>query len=220
MKKCKTVFALLMVLLMIAAMAAPAYADGTVTYEGPSQKFVFAPGSKHSPTDLFSEFKGVLPGDALTQQVHITNSVRNNVKIKLYMRATGAHEGSETFLSQLNLTVQTKDDTALFHAPADQTAQLTDWVYLGTFYSGANLDLDLTLNVPLTLSNEFQDAVGYLDWQFKVEELPIEPSDPKPPATGGTAHTALYVTLLAGSAAVIVLLIVLCKRKKQSDGRP
>lgn len=219
MKKCKTVFALLMELLMIAAMAAPAYADGTVTYEGSSQKFVFAPGSKYSPTDLFSDFKGVLPGDTLTQQVHITNSVRNNVKIKLYMRATGAHEGSEAFLSQLNLTVQTKDNTTLFHAPADQTAQLTDWVYLGTFYSGANLDLDLTLNVPLTLSNEFQDAVGYLDWQFKVEELPIEPSDPKPPATGGTAHTALYVGLLAGSAAVIVLLIVLCKRKKQSDGR-
>ena len=219
MKKCKTVFALLMALLMIAAMAAPAYADGTVTYEGSSQKFVFAPGSKYSPTDLFSDFKGVLPGDTLTQQVHITNSVRNNVKIKLYMRATGAHEGSEAFLSQLNLTVQTKDNTTLFHAPADQTAQLTDWVYLGTFYSGANLDLDLTLNVPLTRSNEFQDAVGYLDWQFKVEELPIEPSDPKPPATGGTAHTALYVGLLAGSAAVIVLLVVLRKRKKQSDAR-
>ena len=219
MKKCKTVFALLMALLMIAAMAAPAYADGTVTYEGSSQKFVFAPGSKYSPTDLFSDFKGVLPGDTLTQQVHITNSVRNNVKIKLYMRATGAHEGSESFLSQLNLTVQTKDNTTLFHAPADQTAQLTDWVYLGTFYSGATLDLDLTLNVPLTLSNEFQDAVGYLDWQFKVEELPIEPSDPKPPATGGTAHTALYVGLLAGSAAVIVLLVVLRTRKKQSDAR-
>lgn len=105
MKKCKTVFALLMALLMIAAMAAPAYADGTVTYEGSSQKFVFASGSKYSPTDLFSDFKGVLPGDTLTQQVHITNSVRNNVKIKLYMRATGAHEGSEAFLSQLNLTV-------------------------------------------------------------------------------------------------------------------
>ena len=219
MKKFKTVFALLMTLLLLTALAAPAYADGTVTYEGSTQKFVFAPGSKYAPTDLFTDFKNVLPGDTRTQQVHITNSVRNNVKVKLYMRATGAHEGSEAFLSRLNLTVQAKDNTNLFHAPADQTAQLTDWVYLGTFYSGANLDLDLTLSVPVTLSDEYQNAIGYLDWQFKAEELPIEPSDPKPPATGGSAHTTLYVGLLAGSAAVIALLVILHKRKTQSDTR-
>ena len=217
MKKIKTVFALLMTLVMLMATIPAAYADGTVTYEGASQKFIFSPGSAASPSDLFTEFKDVMPGDTLTQKVHITNSVKNNVKIKLYMRATGAHAGSESFLSQLSLTVQQPDQSILFHAPADQTAQLTDWVYLGTFYSGANLDLNLTLNVPLTLSNDFQNAIGLLDWQFKVEELPVEPSDPKPPATGGTTHTALYVTLLSVSAAVILLVIVLRRRKKQTD---
>jgi len=216
----KKLMILLGALLLTMAMTLSALASGTVTYDGDAQKFIFEPGSKYSPTDLFSEFKGVMPGDKLTQLVQIKNDTSNEVKIKLYMRALGAKEGSEKFLSQLKLQVSQEGESNLFDAPADQTAQLTEWVYLGTFYSGAEIDLNITLDVPITLGNEYQDAIGYLDWQFKVEELPVEPDDPQPPETGDTSPMVLYAVLAAASGLMlIVVAVLLWRRKAEAAGR-
>lgn len=41
----------------------------------------------------------------------------------------------------------------------------------GTVPYNDNEVLELTLDVPITLGNEFQDAVGHLEWEFKVEEV-------------------------------------------------
>ena len=108
-------------------------------------------------------------------------------------------------------------DTALFEAAADQTAQLTDWVYLGTLYSGGECQLIATLEVPVTLDNRFKELVGYLDWEFAVEELPVEPSDPKPPATGDNSRMLLWAGLLAGSVSALILVPVMARRKKTDE---
>lgn len=213
----KTLVLPLMVLAPLMSLTVPAFAQGNVAYDGSAQKFVFAPGSEWSPTDLFSDFKEVMPGDRLTQKVVIHNDVSNQVKVKLYLRALGAKEGSEEFLSQLGLTVAQEGDSPLFAAPADQTDGLTDWVYLGTFYSGAQVELNVTLDVPLTLGNAFQDAAGYLEWQFKAEELPVSPDDPRPPDTGYENNTVLWLAVTAvACAALLAILLVLRKRKARA----
>lgn len=208
---------LFLALMMVLAMAVTAFAEGAVTYDGDAQKFIFEPGSKYSPTDLFTDFKDVMPGDSITQKVQIKNSVSNNVKIKLYMRSLGAQEDSKDFLSQLRLNVAQNGTSNLFDAPADQTAQLTDWVYLGTFYSGAEIDLNITLDVPAQLGNEYQKSIGYRDWQFKVEELPVEPDDPKPPQTGDNGLTALWLSLVAVGAACICIVFASKKKRAAKD---
>lgn len=198
--------------LLIFAMPTALAATGQVTYNGSAGKFIFAPGSNHSPTDLFPDLKGVMPGDTITQGITVKNAASNRVKIRLYLRATGAHEDSEEFLSQLQLTVRNNTGTILFDAPADETTGLSSWTYLGTLYSGGTTELSVTLKVPLTLDNRFQNAVGKLDWEFMVEELPIESTDPQPPKTGDTILP--YILTLAASGAVIVLLLVAEKKKR------
>ena len=207
--------ALLALAAVTVSMAVPAFAAGKVSYDGNSQKFIFSPGSEHSPTDLFGAFKNVMPGDSITQKLTVRNESSNGVKVKIYMRSRGAHEDSVDFLSKLHLTVNksgTNTMPYMFDAAADQTDGLTDWVLLGTLYSGGEVNLDVTLTLPIELGNEYQDAVGYLDWEFKVEEYPVDPGDPVPPPTGD--ESSIYVYVMLACVCVVVLFIFIPKRKK------
>lgn len=213
----KSALCLMLCAFILTALTVGAFADGSVSYDGTAREFIFKPGSDYSPSDLFTSFKDVMPGDTLTQNITIKNDVENDVKIKLYMRSLGAHEDSEDFLSKLSLSVSyagSDEAEYLFDAPANETAQLTDWVYLGTVYSGGEIELALELNVPLELGNDYQEAIGKLDWQFKVEELPTEPSDPLPPPTGDNSHVALYVTVLVVCVLLLGFTFVIAGKKK------
>ena len=217
----KKLIVLLTVCILALSTVMPVYAaDGKVTYSGNAGKFVFEPGSDYSLTDLFPNFKDVMPGDALTQKITVKNDADNKVKVKIYMRSLGAHEGSVEFLSQLSLKVQKSADNEMaymFDAAADETAQLTDWVYLGTLYSGGEVNLDVTLSVPVELNNMFQDKIGYLDWEFMIEEFPIEPDDPKPPQTGDNSNLGLWFTLMLCSGAMLIILLVWRKKDEKEE---
>lgn len=215
----KKFFVLLLSVALLCSVVLPAYAAGTVTYDGDAQKFIFAPGSDLSPTDLFDGLKNVMPGDKLTQKITVKNDADLDVKVNIYMRALGPHAGSEEFLSQMHMTVAKSSENEMaymFDASADQTDGLTDWVLLGLLYSGGEVNLDVTLDVPITMGDEFQDAVGYLDWQFKVEAFPTEPDDPEPPQTGDDARIVLW-TGIAGVALTLLLIPISMRRRDKVE---
>lgn len=216
MKKIITVFAVFVIALF---SVLPVYAaDGKVTYSGNAGDFIFEPGSKYSLTDLFPNFKDVMPGDTLTQKITVKNDADNKVKVKIYIRSLGAHEDSVEFLSQLDLKVEKSEYNKMaymFDAPANETGGFTDWVCLGTLYSGGKVDLDVTLNVPVELPNEFQNKIGFLDWEFKIEEFPVEENDPKPPQTGDNSKVGLWVAIMFCSLAMLIILLVW--RKKDNE---
>ena len=217
----KKIITLLITLAVLLSSTVTVFAaDGKVTYSGNAGNFVFEPGSEHSLTDLFPNFKGVMPGDTLTQNITVKNDADNKVKVKIYIRSLGAHEDSVEFLSQLGLKVSKSEENKMaymFDAAANETAQLTDWVCLGTLYSGGEVNLDVTLNVPVELPNEFQNKIGYLDWEFMIEEFPIEEGDPKPPQTGDNSNMGLWFTIMICSLIMMIILLVWRKKDKEDE---
>ena len=208
-KKYIKLIALISTLMLVLLSCVSVNAESQVIYDSNANEFIFSPGSDHSPTDLFKNFKNVMPGDSLTQSITVKNDEDNEVKVNIYLRALGAKEGSEELLSKLNLKVAKSSDNRMaymFDAAANETDGLSEWVLLGTLYSGGEVNLEVTLDVPIELGNEFQDAAGYLEWEFKVEELPIDPDDPEPPKTGEEIKgylLAAFVVLALGTMVVI-----------------
>lgn len=214
----KKILTLLTTLLLMLAVSATVFAaDANVSYSGDAGEFVFAPGSEYSLTDLFPNFKDVMPGDSISQKITVRNLASNKVKVKIYMRSLGAHADgtSPDFLSQMRLRVEKSDDNTMpymFDAAADESAQPTDWVCLGTLYSGGEVNLDVILDVPVEMDNNYAHREGYLDWEFMIEEFPIEDGDPQ---TGDDANLILWMGMAA--AAVLFVFIWFIRRKKESN---
>ena len=207
----KKLFIFTAIVLLMAAFTLPAFAESNVTYEGKAQEFIFAPGSEYSPTDLFENFKDVMPGDSITQQIRVKNEASKKVNVKIYMKSYGAQLGTDDFLKMMTLNVKENEKTELFDAPANETAQLTDWVCLGTFKSGADVLLDVTLDVSKDLDVEQNGSIGYVDWEFKVEEYPIPG-----PKTGDSSNIWLYVGIIAAALAVIAVVVILLKKRNEA----
>ena len=208
----KKLIAILLALLTMCAVAQAA--DGSVSYVGGAEKFVFLPGSKWSDSDMFDNFKGVMPGDVLTQMITVTNN--SDRKVRIYMRAEGSNARDQEFLNQLHLNVKS-GSTEIFDAQADEKAQLTKETLLGTFKKKGSTELTVTLEVPIDLDSKFMTDPerGYIvPWTFMVEEVPDDPT----PQTGDWYNSALWICLgVALAAALIVVLAAMKRRRKEEN---
>lgn len=207
----KRVVSMLAALALALCMGTGAWGDGTVTYEGDAQRFIFAPGTRQSPTSLFENFQDMMPGDARTETIELRNSRRSGVDVRVYMRSLGAQEGTDAFLSQLTLSVCAGEENERFEAPADEAAGLGDWVYLGTVHPGGHVPLEVTVTMPLELGNEWQHQIGYIDWQFKIEQLPAADASPQ---TGDGGHALLWA---AAAALALTALAALRRRGGKTE---
>ena len=187
MKMINRISCLLLVLVMVLAMSATAFAaDSTITFKGKNAESVITPGSAYTTSDLFDGFKNVMPGDKLTETITVTNNSDNCDYIKLYMKAV-AHdeEGNplsenvaktetvatmQDFLAQLSMKVY-NGETLIFDASPDELGGLAEPVLLGNLPKGESLKLKVELDVPKDLGNKYANRVGEVDWVFTAECL-------------------------------------------------
>ena len=204
----KKIISICLALLLAAALCGSAMAAAAVTYEGGAEKFVFIPGSEYSDSDLFENFKDVLPGDTLTQTIRVQNGT--NKQVRIYLRAEPVEDMYEDFLSQLNMVVECKDKE-IFDAEPSKTAQLTNNTLLGTFKKAGSTELTVTLTVPTEMGNQYMGAIGVVPWTFMVEEIPEDPSV----HTGDWFQSGLWIGAAALLAAAVIVLIVLQRKRRK-----
>ena len=89
----KKILSLLMALVVMFSLAMPAFAtttdlpsDSTILIKGKGV-FGFQVDSEYHATDLFDEFKDIMPGDRLTETITIANQYKSYDYVKVYLRA-------------------------------------------------------------------------------------------------------------------------------------
>ena len=183
-RTCKTIFSLVLTLLLTVSLATSAFAASSITFKGFSDGFDFQPGSEYTETDLFDGFKNVMPGDTVTDTITVTNEATDCDYVNLYMRAEAHDEAGNPlsekaaekesvatmteFLSQLSMKVWNGTEL-IYDASPDQLDGLQDNTLLGTFRTGDTTTLKVELTVPIELDNRFANRVGEVDWIFHVE---------------------------------------------------
>lgn len=213
MKMIRSILTAAACVLTVLVLSVAVSAAGSVQYTENAAVFVYTADGAENPQNLFADFQNVIPGDTLTQQILVKNDAQNKVKIKVYLRSWGAAEDSEELLSQMKLTVRQENDSVLYSGPADAAGSLAEWCYLGTVYSGGEIPLTVQLEIPVSLDSSFEEQIGTIDWEFRVEELPIEDSDPDMPVTGDASHLLQYVLLLVCSLLLLMLAVYWRRRR-------
>ena len=215
----KKFIALFAILLLSLVLAMPASAlRSSVYFLGQADKFVFHPGTSWSDTDLFDNFKGLMPGDTRTEEINVRNASNDCDKIKLYLKAEAIDDPAMTdFLAQLNMTVK-NGDTVIYQASPDRVDGLGDFVSLGTYQPGESTTLNVILEAPITLGNEYMHRDGNVDWVFMAEcyvdgEI-VEPDNPsgdqpKPlPVDPTLSHGPQTEDFIIQSVAILIISVL------------
>ena len=187
------------VVLMLSMSVTVSAADSVITYNGQDAGFGFKPGSGYTQTDLFENFKNVMPGDKLEETITISNRASDCDYIKVYMRAEVhdeagtpltydeafentdgkdqagiAGERDETVASMADflsrLTMRIhNEDRLIYEASPDEAGTLVNNVLLGTLYNGESAVLTVELDIPIELGNEYANRVGEVNWVIMAE---------------------------------------------------
>ena len=205
----KKFVACMMALLLTMMMCGSAMAS-SVEYLNREDLFDFKPGSEYQATDLFEAFKEVVPGDVIDEYITVRNSSNGQIRIWLQCKYDSyVTTENKDFLSRLTLSVEASDQK-IFEAPADQKAQLSGPVLLGTFRERGEIELKVTLHVPGDLGNEYMGQVGIIPWTFIVEEIPQDDT----PDTGDWFQIEYWFAAAAGLMLVISMLLIVQRKRK------
>lgn len=162
--------------------------DSTVTFDGSLNDnkgdFVINPES----TDLFQNFKQVMPGDTLSQDISVKaiNIGRGKVTINLKTRDSNIAEEKEAYNKLLNskMSIDILKGSELL-----KTGDLVNGVSLTTLKNNEYTDLTVKLNIPIEAGNEIAGLKGAIDWIFTANYTPYSgggggsidiPDDPIP----------------------------------------
>lgn len=210
MSKIMKMAALTLVLILAVGSAVAAASDVNFTIQGSKWVFVFTPEN----TDLFQNFKGLMPGDSVEQQITVQNTGKYVTRI--YLRADPVADEDRAFLDQLKMSVSVGKNKVFEAAPSLQGALAATekepyGILLGTFHDKGSVNINVSLDVPLEMGNAFMGQEAVVPWTFTAEEVVM----PTTPETGDSF--TLWVWLAAGGALAACLLWLIFGRKKQKE---
>lgn len=173
MKKLVRLFSLLVTVLVVAAFAATAFAaESTIIYRSRADGYEFAPGSVYTETDLFENFKNVMPGDVRSEVVTITNENTYSDYIQVYMRAL-LHDEEGNPISPKVLEEIQKDDRKGTLSELEYMHDFLKQLTL-TVWKGEKKDENIIYQgSPDSLESGFESKAAHLGYLYRGRSMTL-----------------------------------------------
>lgn len=199
----KRVLGMALALAMVFAMSVVSLADNVSAAGTPTVTFTaekaFAFTDKN---DLFDNFKNMMPGDQLSQNIDVKSEASGRYDIYLYARDCELYKDAEAD-GGIHLETKEKETSLLQYVTVtDAEGNVLDLVNagvgtagvkLGRFSKGDEIQLTVKVELPIELDNKYQDAEAHIDWIFYAEEY-VEPDPGDGPSKIYTVTVNYYDT--------------------------
>ena len=154
--------------------------ETSVTFLSPIRKFDI----ELSRTDLFHNFKNLLPGSARTQKISIKNRYKEPVEIHLVSMDVDKNSGIDNSLVKdllfkyVKVKVEDRNGQTIYQGAIKGKGECD--ITLGTYVSGQSRDLKVSLQVSPEMSKEYSNLMGQVKWAFAAVETEVEePEEPQ-----------------------------------------
>lgn len=200
-------------LLATSLTAAPALAAGpAISYDAQTNTLTVGDGS--GSTDLFLSFKGVVPGDTLTQDVSV-NLDNVTVPTRLYVRADATRMDAEAIdILDDNVALSARFDAAPGVTPVSDEGTPFEvlaserGILVAEVTEPADTTLHLSLTVDVSAGNEVADLVTRIPWEIVVEEEDDATGDGLATTSDPLASGAVLAAGLGGAALLATRVVV------------
>ena len=173
----------------------------TVTYDHKEKGFIFDNVTKvegNEYPNLFTELAELMPGDSRDQDIRVQVKNLTSGTAYMYLRTEDmwADKPQEITQTEADAYAALKEQITLTVKQGDKVlaeGDLSKGVLLGKLRSNDKVDLNVTVEVPLEMGNEFQNFHGEIGWVFTAEyhNDPVKPVGP--PALSSADHYAYMV---------------------------
>lgn len=145
--------------------------DTSVTFLDPIRKFDI----EVSRTDLFHNFKDLLPGSARTQRIHVSNDYNDDVSLHLVAMDVDGNSGIKDPLVKdllykfVTVRVQDSKGKRIYEGPVRGNGEVD--IPLGDYAHGEGSDLLVRLKVDSEMTSEYSNLMGQVKWAFEAREI-------------------------------------------------
>lgn len=167
-----------------------------------------------SDSDLFKNFKGLLPGTVRSQQITIRNKCDDSADIKLVqLKTVGIQEETvrDLLTKYVDVTIEDMDTKEVLYDGSLGTENGIE-INFGDFASGQEKNLKVTCRADENMPNILQNIQGEVEWSFLANEVV------KPVQTGVDYDIPWFnLTLLVVGVAVATISYRKVKSNEDSE---
>lgn len=225
MKKGKIGASLLLFILLLSTVI-PVYADAKVKklyFEQQNGTMVWN-ADKGSNGNWFISFTNMVPGESYQDSLVIENGSSKTYELYFQIVPLEQAELKDELLEKIQMTIM-QDGKQIYKGNATGepgTKDLQNIVPLGTYTPAKESTLVVELTLDGDIGLEYCDLLTQIDWKFMVKEKVDSKKDTsvteiKPPKTGDTTNTGLWIFVVIGSMTVMGVVNVFRHRKETAE---
>ena len=178
---------------------------------------------KGSNGNWFMSFTNMVPGESYQDNLVIENGSSKTYELYFQIVPLEQAELKDELLEKIQMTIM-QDGKQIYKGNATGepgTKDLRNIVPLGTYTPAKESTLVVELTLDGDIGLEYCDLLTQIDWKFMVKEKVDSKDTPvteiKPPKTGDTTNTGLWIFVVIGSMTLMGVVNVFRRKKETAE---